>query len=78
VKDEKLIRKFLSDDKHITMDECGKLLVNNGYVLHKSGGSHRVYHKKGFISITVVAPKGAKYVKSPYVKQLIKDLNLEG
>jgi len=77
VRDEKLIRKFLADDRHITIDDCDRLLRDYGYVLHKSGGSHRVYHKKGFISITVVAPKGTKHVKSPYVKQIIKDLKLE-
>ena len=78
VKYEKLIRKFLTDDRHITMDDCDKLLTAYGYFLHKSGGSHRVYHKKGFISITIVAPKGTRYIKSPYVKQIIKDLKLEG
>jgi predicted RNA binding protein YcfA (HicA-like mRNA interferase family) len=78
VKDEKLIRKFLTDDRHISVDDCDKLLVDTGYTLHKSGGSHRVYHKKGSISITVIVPKGTKYVKSPYVKRIIEDLKLEG
>ena len=31
MKDEKLIRKFQSDDKHITLDDCDRLLVNYGY-----------------------------------------------
>jgi predicted RNA binding protein YcfA (HicA-like mRNA interferase family) len=75
---EKLIKKFLTDERHITMNDCQRLLESNGYVLHKSGGSHRIFHKKGSISIIVVAPKDTKYIKSPYVKQIIKDLKLEG
>jgi len=77
VNDEKLIQKFLTDERHITIEDCDRLLTVNAYVLHKSSGSHRVYHKKGSISITIVVPKGTKYVKLPYVKQIIKDLKLE-
>jgi predicted RNA binding protein YcfA (HicA-like mRNA interferase family) len=77
VKDDRLIKKFLADERHITMDDCDRLLRDHDYALHKSGGSHRVYHKKGFVSITVVDPKGTKYIKSPYVKQIIKELKLE-
>lgn len=76
--DEKLIQKFLTDERHITMDDCERLLERYGYVLHKSSGSHRIFHKKGSISIIVVAPKGTKYIKSPYVRQIIKVLKLEG
>jgi predicted RNA binding protein YcfA (HicA-like mRNA interferase family) len=75
---EKLIKEFLTNQTHITLEDCKRLLENYGYVLHKSGGSHRIFHKNGFVSITVVAPKGTKYIKSPYVKQIIKDLKLEG
>jgi predicted RNA binding protein YcfA (HicA-like mRNA interferase family) len=78
VTDEKLIEKFLTEKTHITVDDCDRLLRSNGFEFHKSGGSHRVYHKKGFTSITLVAPKDTKYIKSPYVKQIIKDLKLEG
>jgi predicted RNA binding protein YcfA (HicA-like mRNA interferase family) len=78
MEDERLIQKFLSEERHITVADCDRLLTANGYILHKSRGSHRVYHKKGFISITVVVPKGTKYLKLPYVKQIIKDLKLEG
>lgn len=75
--DEKLIKKFLSDKGHITTDDCSKLLTALGYKLHKSGGSHQVYHKKGETPITVVIPKGGKYIKTPYVNRIIKDLGLE-
>lgn len=75
---EKLITKFLTDQRHITLADCARLLESYGYVLHKSGGSHRIFHKNSSISITVVVPKGTKYIKSPYVIQIIKDLKLEG
>ena len=76
--DEKLIKKFLTDQSHISVDDCDSILRMHGYDSHKKSGSHRVYHKKGAISITVVVPKGTRYIKSPYVKQIIKDLKLEG
>jgi predicted RNA binding protein YcfA (HicA-like mRNA interferase family) len=77
VKDEKLIRKFLTDQRHIILEDCKRILESYGYVLHKSSGSHRIFHQKGFISITIVVPKGTKYIKSPYVKQIIKELKME-
>ena len=75
---EKLIRKFLTDQTHITLADCKRLLESYGYVLHKSGGSHRIFHKNASISITIVVPKATKYIKSPYVIQILKDLKLEG
>lgn len=75
--DEKLIKKFLTDQRHINVDDCDGLLRKHGYDYHKNAGSHRVYHKKGSISITVVVPKGTRYIKSLYVKQIVKDLKLE-
>jgi predicted RNA binding protein YcfA (HicA-like mRNA interferase family) len=75
--DEKLIKKFLTDERHITFDDCKCLLSNYGYILHKSAGSHRIFHKKGSGFIIVIIPKGTKYIKSPYVKQIVKDLKLE-
>ena len=62
---------------HITVEDCGGLLVTYGYELHKKGGSHQTYHKKGATPINVVIPKGKKYVKPGYVELLIKKLNLE-
>jgi predicted RNA binding protein YcfA (HicA-like mRNA interferase family) len=74
---EKLVNKFLSR-KNITVEDCDRLLTTFGYEFHKSGGSHRVYHKKGAKSITVVTPKHSRYVNSAYVDLVIKALNLEG
>jgi len=74
---EKLIEKFLTDKTHITFDDCDTLLKDYGYKLSKSGGSHRVYHKPGTTPIIVVVPKKSRYILSPYVNRIIKDLGLE-
>jgi len=75
--DEKLVKKFIFW-KNITIEDCDRLLMKYGYAPHKSGGSHRVYHKKGAIPIIVVFPKKSKYVNTAYVDLVIKGLNLEG
>lgn len=62
---------------HITVEDCEKLLTAYGYELRKSSGSHRAYHKKGAMPIIVVAPKKTRYILSPYVKRIIKNLGLE-
>jgi predicted RNA binding protein YcfA (HicA-like mRNA interferase family) len=74
---EKLVRKFLTDKTHITVDDCDRLLTAYGYELHKKGGSHQTYHKKGDTPINVVTPKNTKYVKPGYVDKITKKLNLE-
>lgn len=78
MKEEKLVKRFLTDKTHITMADCHRLLIAYGYELHKGGGSHRTYHKKGAKPITVVTPKGTKYVWRVYIELIIKYLNLEG
>jgi predicted RNA binding protein YcfA (HicA-like mRNA interferase family) len=75
---ERLVDKFLNDKLHITVDDCDRLLDSYGYVLRKGGGSHRTYHKTRARPITVVAPKGKKYVTTVYVNKVIRDLKLEG
>ena len=75
---KEIINKILNDQTHITIKECDKLLGDFGYKLNKGSGSHRVYHKKNARAITIAAPHGTKYVKSTYVKIIIKILGLEG
>jgi predicted RNA binding protein YcfA (HicA-like mRNA interferase family) len=77
VKDEKLIQKFLTDQTHITVDDCDRLLRSESYEYHKSSGSHRSYHKKGDAPIIVIIPHHSKYVKPGYVQLIIKRLKLE-
>ena len=76
--DEKLIEKFITDKMRITVDDCDRLLKANGYRLHKTGGSHLSYHKKGDTPINIVIPKHTKYLKPGYIDKLVKRLNLEG
>jgi predicted RNA binding protein YcfA (HicA-like mRNA interferase family) len=75
---DKLIRKFLTDRSRITIEDCTQLLIAFGYEPRKSSGSHRTYHGKGLIPITIPEPKASKYVKIAYVKLVIKYLKLEG
>ena len=72
-----IIHKFLNDKAHITIEDCDKLLRDFGHELNKGSGSHRVYHKKNARAITVAALHGTKYVKSTYIKLIIKLLGLE-
>jgi predicted RNA binding protein YcfA (HicA-like mRNA interferase family) len=74
---KEVIHKFLNDPHHITVDDCTKLLRDFGYDLKKGAGSHRVYHKENARAITVVAPHGARFIKSTYIKIIIKLLGLE-
>jgi predicted RNA binding protein YcfA (HicA-like mRNA interferase family) len=74
---KEIINKFLNDPTHITIDDCTKLLCDFGYELNKGSGSHRIYHKKNARAITLVAPHGTKYVKSTYIKIIVKLLGLE-
>jgi predicted RNA binding protein YcfA (HicA-like mRNA interferase family) len=74
---EKLIKKFLNDKTHITVEDCDRILLAHGFELKQGKGSHRAYHKKGAYPIVIVYPKKSKYVVSPYVNRIIKDLGLE-
>ena len=62
---------------HITIEDCDRVLTAYGYELRKGGGSHRTYHKKGAQAISVIVPKGTKYVKLIYIKLIAKYLKLE-
>ncbi len=74
--EEKLKQKILGM-RNITIADCDRILTMQGYTLRKGEGSHRVYHKKGAGAITIVAPKGTKYIKRIYVSRIIKLLHLE-
>lgn len=74
---EKLVRKFLTDKMHITVEDCDQLLTDYGYSLHKKGGSHRSYHKYGTTPINIVSPKKSRYILIAYVNRIIKDLGVE-
>jgi predicted RNA binding protein YcfA (HicA-like mRNA interferase family) len=75
---EKLVKQFLTDQMHITIADCDRLLTAYGFEYRKSSGSHRAFHKKGERPIIVITPKNTRYVKPEYVRQIVKRLNLEG
>ena len=74
---ERLVTKFLTDQKRITVGDCDSLLQIFGFKYRKSGGSHRAYHKKGERPIIVIIPKNTKYIKPEYVRFIVKRLDLE-
>ena len=74
---QKLVTKFINEPYQITENECERLLNILGYKERKKRGSERVFHKSGSIAINVPTPKKGKYVKSPYVKRIVKKLELE-
>jgi predicted RNA binding protein YcfA (HicA-like mRNA interferase family) len=78
MKGERIIKRFLTDQNHITIEDCDRLLALFGFEYRKSGGSHRAYHKRGEYPITIVTSKNSKYVKPGYVRMLAKRLGLEG
>jgi len=75
--EKSLIDKFHNEPTHITIEDCVTLLTDFGYQLKKGSGSHRIFHKKNARAITIVAPHGTKYVKSTYIKIIIRLLGLE-
>ncbi|MFA5480362.1 MAG: type II toxin-antitoxin system HicA family toxin [Candidatus Muiribacteriota bacterium] len=72
---KKLIRKFIESPNNIVFKEIEKLLQAFGYEKAKQGGSHNVFRKNGCNPITV--PDNKKPVKTVYIKEIIKILNLE-
>lgn len=75
---EKLVKRFLIDQTHITIEDCKRLLTAYGFEYRESSGSHRAYHQKGERPIIVITPKHTKYVKREYVEKIVKRLSLEG
>jgi predicted RNA binding protein YcfA (HicA-like mRNA interferase family) len=74
---QKLIIKIINEPRKVTESECERLLVTLGYKEKKKPGSERVFHKSGSWPITIPTPKKGKYVKSPYIKLMIKYTELE-
>jgi predicted RNA binding protein YcfA (HicA-like mRNA interferase family) len=75
---EKLICRFVTDPLHTTVNDCDRLLTAWGHSLHKKGGSHRTYHKKGDLPVNVITPRGKKYIMPGYVNFIVKRLGIRG
>ena len=74
---EKLVEKFISQPERITINECIRLLNELGYKAKKKRGAECVFHRPSSRPINVPTPKKSKYMKSPYIKRIIKLLELE-
>ena len=73
----KLVKTILTHRKHVSFEDMDKLLRAFGYEPKqpRKGSSHYVYRKKGVNPIVV--PFKRPFLKEVYVKQVIKQLNLE-
>ncbi len=73
---KKLVKKMLRLPPEMRFDEVAKVLRWFGWQLDRStSGSHFVYGKTGFPSITI--PKKHKKAKRGYIRKIIEILNLE-
>lgn len=75
---QELVREFINEPGKITPEKCESLLRSLGYEPHKKAGSERAFHKKGTTPIIFPIPHGEKYIKSFYIRRIIRQLDLEG
>ncbi len=69
-----LIEQLKSDKKNRTFRELQRMLEANGFVMHpRSGGSHRVFTRRG-CSSRVVLIEGSDPVLAAYVRSVIRAL----
>lgn len=74
---EKLMLKILAgnSDNNFSFDELRMLLLSLGFVEKMTGGSHRIFHKKGIFEIINIQPIGNK--AKPYQIKQIRNLILK-
>jgi predicted RNA binding protein YcfA (HicA-like mRNA interferase family) len=73
---ERLVKKLVNKPDKISINDVRRLLDYLGFKERKKPGSECVFHKKGKYPITVPTVKG-KYVKSFYVKRMLRILEME-
>ena len=64
---EKLLRRLLGLPKDLRFDELEKILLWSGYTLDRTRGSHAMYVKAGYPTLTIP-------IKSPVKSYLIKQV----
>jgi hypothetical protein len=72
----KLVRKLVDGPAKTRIDEIRRLLDYLDYKERKKPGSECIFHKKGKPPINVPTVKG-RYIKTRYVKRLVRILELE-
>ena len=73
-KKSKLIESIKNNSKDVRFDDLKKLLEDIGYSAINTGGSHYVFTKENFKSLTIPYRKPVKII---YVKQVISILEEE-
>ena len=72
----RLASKLVYQPKNCTIGDVRRLLEALGYEERRKPGSETTFHKKGSFPINVPTVSG-RAVRSPYIKRLVKLLNLE-
>ena len=71
---DKLLARICTLSKDIRFDELRKVLESYGYEMNapRSGSSHYIFRKKGFMSITIPKHEPIKKVYVEMVKQIVE------
>ena len=74
----KLLKKILQNPKNVRFEDLDKLLKMFGYDVRQpnKGSSHYIYYKANEKRIITV-PHKKPFIKSVYIKEIIKLLSLE-
>lgn len=75
---QKLIRRILDNQTHVTFEELHKILIREGCECRepKGGSSHRTYFRDDLEGIRTV-PYKRPHIGATYVRQVIEWLGLE-
>ena len=74
----KLLKRILQNPKNVRFEDLDKLLKEFGYKVRqpKGGSSHYIYYKENERKIITI-PFKKPFIKSVYIKEIIKILSLE-
>jgi len=65
---DKLLLSLKNNPKNVNFEDLKKLLEDNGYSAENSGGSHWVFRKENYESITIPYKRP---IKAIYVKRVL-------
>jgi predicted RNA binding protein YcfA (HicA-like mRNA interferase family) len=72
----KLVERFLSEPPEVRFEEARYLLEAFGFEEVRSKGSHHIFRHPDK-RMQIIPKSGGKRVKKPYVKEIVRLLNLE-
>ena len=67
-KKDKLVQNILNNPKNVSFENLKKVLENDGYIGINKGGSHWVFRKNDYESITIPYKRPIKII---YVKKVL-------